>query len=135
MFPQAGIRTKTLRLTLAVVFLTIAGCRHRASEDAGITIHESISPTPLRVGSAVATFQILTHDGVPLQGAKLEVEADMSHPGMAPIFSTATELSPGKYQAVLSLTMAGDWVLLLHLHCLDGKQIERQLDLRNVQPK
>ena len=64
----------------------------------------------------------------------MEVEADMSHPGMAPVFGEVEETAPGNYLAHVRFTMAGDWVLLLRIKLPDGRKIERQVDVRGVQP-
>ncbi len=60
------------------------------------------------------------------------VEADMSHPGMSPVFAQASELTPGSYRASVNFNMGGDWILLLHIKLADGRKIERQLDVRGV---
>jgi hypothetical protein len=58
----------------------------------------------------------------------------MSHPGMSPLFAEAKEGERGRYQAHLEFQMAGDWVILLHVTLPDGKKLERQIDVRGVQP-
>lgn len=57
----------------------------------------------------------------------------MSHPGMSPVFSEATETAPGRYQAPINFTMGGDWVVLLHIRLPDGIKVERQINVPNVQ--
>jgi len=59
----------------------------------------------------------------------------MSHAGMSPQFAEAKETGAGRYQARLEFSMAGDWVILLHITLRDGtKQLERQFDVPGVQP-
>jgi hypothetical protein len=72
--------------------------------------------------------------GKPLTGAHIAIEADMSHPGMSPLFAEAKETELGHYQAHLEFQMAGDWVILLHVTLPDGKKLERQIDVRGVRP-
>ena len=67
-------------------------------------------------------------------GAHIAMEADMTHAGMAPVFGEAKETGPGRYQAPLTFEMAGDWVILLHVTLSDGEKLERQFDVRGVQP-
>jgi len=69
-----------------------------------------------------------------LTGARIAIEAEMSHPGMAPVFGEAREIEPGRYQAHLTFAMAGDWVILLHATLPGGQKLERQIDVRGVQP-
>jgi YtkA-like len=89
---------------------------------------------PPRVGPAILTIQLADAAQKPIPHATLEVEADMSHPGMAPVFAAVEETTPGNYQAHLSFTMAGDWVVLLRITLPDGQKIERQVDVKSVQP-
>ena len=62
----------------------------------------------------------------------MRVEADMTHAGMSPVFADAKETQPGRYQAQLSLPMAGDWVLLLHGTLPGGEKLERQFEVSGV---
>jgi len=72
--------------------------------------------------------------GKPVAGAKIGIEADMSHAGMSPVFAEASEGEPGRYQAHLKFPMAGDWVILLHVTLPDGKKLERQFEVKGVRP-
>lgn len=58
----------------------------------------------------------------------------MAHAGMAPVFADAQEIDPGRYQARLTLGMAGDWVILLHIVLRDGQKLEHQFDVSGVRP-
>jgi hypothetical protein len=68
-------------------------------------------------------------------GARIELEGDMSHPGMAPVFGAATEGAEGRYSGRLDLPMGGDWVILMHVTLAGGQKIERQIDLKGVRAK
>jgi hypothetical protein len=70
----------------------------------------------------------------PVSGARITVEADMSHAGMAPVFAEASETQPGQYQAQLNFAMVGDWVILLHVQLPSGQALERQFNLSRVRP-
>ena len=58
----------------------------------------------------------------------------MSHAGMRPVFSDAREVGPGRYEAPVEFTMAGDWVLLITVSLPDGGKLQRQLDIKGVRP-
>ena len=58
----------------------------------------------------------------------------MSHSGMAPVFADAAEVEPGRYRANMELTMAGDWIVLVHLTLADGTKVDRQFDIKGVAP-
>jgi hypothetical protein len=96
-------------------------------------IRTQITPQPVRVGEATITVTgIVDHLGEPLAGVHVQIEGDMAHPGMAPVFTDATETTPGIYQAQLDFNMPGDWVVLEHIRLADGTRIERQTDVRGV---
>jgi len=68
----------------------------------------------------------------PVVGASIVLEAVMSHAGMAPVFGGSTEVAPGRYSGNLAFSMAGDWVVLLHMKLADGTKVERQIDVKGV---
>jgi hypothetical protein len=70
----------------------------------------------------------------PISGARITLEADMSHAGMAPVFEEASETEPGQYQAHLKFAMAGDWVILLHVRLPGGQTLERKFNVRAFDP-
>lgn len=78
------------------------------------------------------TVELADAQQKPVTGAQIQVEGDMAHPGMAPVFSDAQETAPGIYTARLNFNMPGDWVVLLHLRLADGRKVERQIDVRGV---
>jgi hypothetical protein len=80
-------------------------------------------------------MRLMDKAGKAISGARISMEADMSHPGMAPVFADVRETAPGSYQGPIGFTMAGDWVLLLHVTMPDGQKIERQCDVRGVRPR
>jgi len=92
-----------------------------------------ISPQPVRVGQATIAIQLADASAKPVTHAKISVEGDMSHPGMSPIFATATETSPGMYTAQLDFNMGGDWVVLSHIALADGRKLERRIDVSGVE--
>ena len=97
-------------------------------------IEHAISPEPPRVGPATVTLKLADTGTKPVSGARITLEADMSHAGMAPMFEVASEINPGQYQAHVSFGMAGDWVILLHVRLPGGKTLERQFDVASVHP-
>lgn len=56
----------------------------------------------------------------------------MSHPGMAPVFADATEVEPGRYRAVIELSMAGDWVVIAHGTLANGRKFSYQFEINGV---
>ena len=68
----------------------------------------------------------------PVQGAEVRLDGTMTHPGMAPVFATAAETSPGRYVGRMDLSMAGDWVFLVEARLRDGRTLHRQIELPGV---
>jgi hypothetical protein len=114
--------------------MLIAGCTRPAESPPIVEIEHEISPQPARVGPVTVTLKLADSAGRTVTGAHIAVEADMSHPGMSPLFADATEKEPGRYEAHLEFQMAGDWVVLLHVTLPGGKKLERQIDVRGVRP-
>jgi hypothetical protein len=114
--------------------LFVVSCSRPAEPPPHVAIAYEISPEPARVGPATITIKLADDTARPITGARVTVEADMSHAGMSPKFAEATERETGLYQAHLEFQMAGDWVILLHVTLPGGKKLERQIDVRGVRP-
>jgi hypothetical protein len=109
-------------------------CKRGADLSSKVTIYFEITPQPPRVGPVGVVFVIKDAATLPITKAKITAEADMSHPGMSPVFADVREVSPGRYESQMNLAMAGDWVILLHGTLPDGSKLERQFDVRAVRP-
>jgi hypothetical protein len=119
-------------VTACAVALVFSGCR-RSDETGTIVVRCQVTPQPPQVGFASITADL--SDGArPVTGAVVKLEGDMSHPGMEPVFGSAKETAPGRYEGHLQLTMPGDWVILEHITLADGRKLERQLDVNGVRP-
>jgi hypothetical protein len=125
------------RLFLFAFAATIfaGGCSAPSDLSSQLTVQHEISPRPASVGPVTVTLVLLDARAQPVTGARVRLEADMSHPGMAPQFAEARELGTGRYQAPLSFAMAGDWVVLLHIAVAGGKRYERELAVPGVLPQ
>lgn len=124
-------------LAAIVVFiapLTGTGCRRSRDAAEGMKIETRIAPQPVRVGAATVTVSGIADGlGEPLAGVHVQIEGDMNHPGMPPVFADAPQVAPGVYQAKIDFNMPGDWVVLVHIRLADGRRIEQQLDVRGVE--
>jgi hypothetical protein len=120
-------------MVLGVLGLVATGCRHAADQTAGIVVDQQVSPQPARVGAETVRVQLKERStGQAVGGARVSLEAEMSHPGMAPVLADASEIAPGKYEGRIQFSMAGSWVILLHITLPDGKKIEREIRVGNV---
>lgn len=93
----------------------------------------TVAPDPPATGPATFSLRLTdTAAGRPVAGAAVRLEGNMSHPGMKPAFGTAREVAPGRYEAPLDFTMAGDWFVLVEARLRDGRTLERQVEVRGV---
>ncbi len=98
-------------------------------------MNSELFPQPVRVGPITVNLKLSDAAAKPVSGARITLEADMSHPGMAPVFGEAKEIESGRYQGALQLNMSGDWVVLAHVILADGNKLERQINVPGVQAK
>ena len=131
---RCRLRSNLAGVVCAVTLLQ-AGCSRPVASSAFVAIEHEISPEPVRVGSATIILKLSDASGKPITGAHIAIETDMSHAGMGPGFAKAKEAEAGHYRALLEFQMAGDWVVLLHVTLPGGTKLERQIDVRGVQPK
>jgi hypothetical protein len=131
------VTARRLRAALLVVFaagISGSACR-RAEQPAGdVRVEWRVTPEPPRIGLARVALEVRDAAGRPLSGARLRLEGHMTHPGMAPALADIREQAPGQYEAELSLSMAGDWVLQAAGELPDGRRITRRFDLPGVLP-
>jgi len=116
--------------------LAATACRPAAEAAPEIALRWTVEPKPAAVGLTTVCLTLTdTTTGQPVSGASVRLEGDMSHPGMAPVFSHAREVRAGRYEAPLELTMAGDWLLLIEATLRDGRTLRRQARLPGVGPR
>jgi YtkA-like len=129
----AHVRLSFLALFLVAAFFVIGYSRPIDSWPP-VTVEHAISPEPPQVGPATVLLKLADPAAKPISGARITLEADMSHAGMAPVFEEASETEPGQYQAHLKFAMAGDWVILLHVRLPGGQTLERKFNVRAFDP-
>jgi hypothetical protein len=116
----------------SLAILALVGCR---SEEAGlddVVVELTVLPDPPYVGPATVVVLLTDDQGAPIEGATLSLEGNMTHAGMVPSLAEASEVSPGRYEAVLDLTMGGDWYILVQGKLPDGRTLEHITDLPGV---
>ena len=123
-------------LAAVLVCATVAtcGCRRAARESSNIGVTCLSDPAPPRVGQNAFLVILSDAQGKSVAGARVELEANMSHPGMGPATGTAVEVSPGSYRGGLEFSMRGDWSVIVHVTLANGHSFEREVKFQNVQP-
>jgi hypothetical protein len=131
------VRARHLSTTLAVVAaIAVAGgaaaCERATSSD-DVTASWSVDPTsPVRGREMRAHVILLDGSGQPVRGARLQFEAHMAHPGMAPIIAAASEQDAGVYEARLAFTMPGSWTVVASGTLSDGRRLTRSFNVGDV---
>jgi hypothetical protein len=128
-----------MRFLLGLCFiLALMGCGRIQNErftGGGSTLPDGVelditlsNPDALSVATPTEAVITLLQDGLPVSGATLEIEGNMTHAGMEPVFANATEVAPGDYRAPLEWTMGGGWFLTVRGTLPDGTAFEQQVD-------
>ena len=112
--------------------LLSSACRKASDLSSQVTIQLEGHQQSLRVGQQTMSFTLKDALGKSVTGARVSLEANMSHAGMAPVFADATEVGPGSYRGVVEFSMAGDWIITVHARLASGQTIERQFDIKGV---
>ena len=115
-----------------LILLALASCGRGAKDLSDVAVELAIEPAPPQIGPATLTVTLRDASGQPIQGAVVELEGNMNHAGMVPVFAPAFEVGPGHYQAGLEFTMGGDWFILVRADLPDGRSMERKVDVPGV---
>ena len=129
---ERPLRFCALLLVLAAS-LTLAACHGPMTATDSTNVELTVAPQPAHTGPVTVTIRITNSSAKPVTHARIMVEADMTHPGMSPVFGSAPEISPGFYEAHIVLNMRGDWVVLSHIRLTNDQKLERQIDVKGVQ--
>lgn len=117
---------------LLAVFLTAGGCQPPEEPTSDVTVTWEIAPEPPSTGATTVTVTLTDSTSAPIEDAHVALEGTMTHPGMQPVRAEAEEVAPGRYEAVLTLTMGGDWMLLLDATLPDGRTVQQQKEVPGV---
>ncbi|MBS1841682.1 MAG: FixH family protein [Acidobacteria bacterium] len=117
----------------------LSGCA-RKSAPVRLVAMRCMVEGPERVGRNTITCKLTAEDKIartdealPVEGARVTLEGNMTHPGMSPAFGEAKETLPGSYTGTLDLNMRGDWVVTVHVSMQDGARLEQEIKVQNLQ--
>jgi YtkA-like len=86
----------------------------------------AIVPSPAVVGPGALAVTLRDQAGQPVDGARLQVEANMTHAGMVPLLASVAQSEAGVYRVPLEWSMAGDWYVDLTFTLPDGQRVARR---------
>ncbi len=87
-------------------------------------------PAPATEGEGQLVITLADPTGAPVDGARLDVEANMSHAGMVPVLASTAESRAGTYRVPIRWTMRGDWYVDLVFTLPDGQRVARRLPVQ-----
>lgn len=116
--------------------MLMLGCRPSAS-DKGANLQATVSftPNPPQVGRVTVKIELVDAVGQAVRLEWLEVEGNMNHAGMRPVFTTLEETGPGQFEGRIDFTMGGDWFLILSGETADGEAIRLKVDVPGVKTR
>ena len=130
MAPEALARR--LRLGLLASCCLAATCSNRAAD---LTVGWTIDPMPpAAAATTIVRVTLADSHGTSVGGARLRLDAHMTHPGMAPVTSDVIEISTGTYQSKVRLSMAGNWIFVVSGELPDGHRITKEIQVPAVRP-
>jgi hypothetical protein len=111
-------------------------CAHPVTPADDVMVEWSATPSsPVVDADTVVDIALLDRARQPMVGARLRVEAHMTHPGMAPIVEAAAERGQGAYAARLRLPMAGTWILFVKGELANRRPIDQRVGEVSVRVK
>jgi hypothetical protein len=123
---------RKLVIALVVCLAFAQACSHRNDSAPDLTLTHEVSPQPPQVGLSTITLKVADSAGKPLTGLRIKLEGNMSHAGMTPVFAVATDTGPGQYLSTMELSMAGDWHFMVHMIFPDGREVDREFEIKGV---
>lgn len=116
---------------------TPSGCSGKSETLQLVSLH-CVVENPQKIGVNTVTCKLAeaekpAKDHLPLTGARISLEANMTHPGMSPAFGEVKETSPGTYSGTVELNMRGDWVVTAHVVTPDGRKLDEDIKVQNLQ--
>ncbi len=127
-------RAVLLSLSLLLILAQTAGCG-RAGKGApetqdNYTVTFATEPAPPIIGASAILLTLRDATGQPVDGARVTIEANMSHAGMKPVQAEVTGGQAGTYRVPLEWTMSGDWFVDVSFTLPDGQVIGRRFPTR-----
>jgi hypothetical protein len=126
----AGGSLSYIIILIGLYVVLVTGCgRIQADpspESADISVEFSTEPTNPAVGPAQLLIIVTDGDGRPIDNATLDIEGNMTHAGMTPVFTQATGGENGQYVVPFEWTMGGDWIMTVEVALEDGRTASRQ---------
>jgi hypothetical protein len=127
------VRRALFLLTFLILAGSLTSCgrvqRPAPSSQDGFTVTLATEPAPPIVGTGLVSVRLEDRAGTPVTDARLALEANMTHAGMAPVLGQASASPDGRYRVPIEWTMAGDWYVDIAFSLPDGQTVTRRFAL------
>jgi hypothetical protein len=127
-------RHGTWSLALLALVLLATGCGRmqaaRPAENPEFAFTLAVHPDPPAVGPAEWAITLADRAGNAVEGARLQVEGDMTHAGMQPVFGESSGGQGGRYTVPMKWTMSGDWIVTVKATLADGRTASKDFPVR-----
>lgn len=120
----------TQLILLSLLFVSLLGCSRTPSDDPRLNISLEQIPSTMEVQTIVLS---ISDGATPLENAKVQIEATMTHAGMPSQIVPMESLGAGKYQASIDFSMLGEWVLIVNITESNGAVMQRTLPAFTIQ--
>ena len=117
----------------AALFVACRPAPNGAQIDAEAIVR--FDPNPPVIGTNMLTVSLTNTAGQPVRLGAIDVEGNMNHAGMRPVFARLQETAPGKYTGPIHFTMGGDWFLLLTRESAAEGTLNEKVDVPGVRAK
>jgi copper(I)-binding protein len=122
-----------LVLLLLVPALFIVGCRANPSDNANIAISIEMNNASPAVGEQTSILvTVADSTGNPINDADVNLRGDMTHAGMSPVVSEATNGTNGVYEIPFAFSMSGDWIITVDVTLADGSTTSKTFNINGV---
>lgn len=121
-----------ISIGVALAACLAGGCGSETETATDVESTLQIDPDPPHVGPADVVLTLNDAAGEPVAGADIQLEGNMNHAGMQPVFADLEETEPGRYAGSLNFTMGGDWFILVTGTLADGRPVEDKIDVPGV---
>jgi hypothetical protein len=119
-----------LRIIIVTFVLLVAGCgriqTNPPAEGPDLSVDFSVEPADPAVGPTQLRITLTDDNGQPVDDATLNIEGNMTHAGMTPVFAQTSGGEDGQYLVPFEWTMGGDWIVTVEMTLADGRVVTRQ---------
>lgn len=122
---------RPLRWLLLAGAAALAACAPSRELATDVVAELEFDPAPF-VGEVQLCVRLTDSQGQPISGAAIELEGNMNHAGMVPVFVDPNEVAQGEYASDFEFTMGGDWLMTIRGTLPDGRELVHTLEVPGV---